>query len=336
MLTRRHELFHTRTYELRASGYAESAYDHRAASEIRTAAQESAGSGETRLSMTASMAGALIPLDANPPGGLGFVGPICHSRGNRNAQGELGMSAAEGKLAIIRKLLAQAEDAAASPAEAETFTAKAAELMARYGVDRAMLADGDEGADKIGDRTIVLDPPYALDKFELISGVARALGLRVVRRTEYLVDGKQFAAVLFGFGSDLERTEILFTSLLVQAARGLTAAKVPSWENKAAYRRAWLAGFASTIHRRLAAAESRAKQEASAAEPVATGRSVAVVLAHRQPLVDHRFEEAFPDLRTAAPRVLRGSGHHDGRVAGDKADLGGTRLSQRRRARLPH
>ena len=246
------------------------------------------------------------------------------------------MSAAEAKLAIIRKLLAQAEDAAASPAEAETFTAKAAELMARYGVDRAMLTDRDESADVIGDRTIVLDPPYALDKFELISGVARALGLRVVRRIEYLGTGKQFSAVLFGYGSDLERSEILFTSLLVQAAHGLAAARVPSWENKAAYRRAWLVGFAATVHRRLAAAENRAKQEATAANPPPgpSGRSVELVLADRKRIVDHRFEEAFPDLRTAAPRVLRGSGHHDGRLAGDRADLGGPRVHGRRRTPL--
>ena len=248
------------------------------------------------------------------------------------------MSAAEAKLAIIRKLLAQAEDAAASPAEAETFTAKAAELMARYGVDRAMLAAADETSDAIGERTIVLDPPYALDKFELIAGVARALGLRVVRRTAYVVTGKQLSAVLFGFGSDLERTEILFTSLLVQAARGLAAATVPNWENKAAYRRAWLVGFASTVHRRLAVAEQRAKDDACAASPAAapTGRSVAVVLADRKRIVDQEFEAAFPDLRRAPRRMLRGTGHHDGMLAGNRADLGGTRVGTRRRTSLSH
>jgi hypothetical protein len=246
------------------------------------------------------------------------------------------MTAPEAKLAVIRKLLAQAEDPAASPAEAETFTAKAGELMARYGVDRAMLADGDESLDALGDRTILLDPPYALDKFELISGIARALGLRVVRRIEYVAAGKQVAAVLFGFGSDLERTEILFTSLLVQAARGLAAATVPDWENKAAYRRAWLVGFAATVHRRLADAEERAKAEACAAHSTASGsgRAAAVVLADRKRIVDHRFEEAFPGLRTAPRRVLRGSGRDDGVLAGDRADLGGAALAPRRRSRL--
>src|ERR1700753_123656 len=40
----------------------------------------------------------------------------------------------------VRKLLAKAEDASVTPAEAEALTAKAAELMARYGIERALLA----------------------------------------------------------------------------------------------------------------------------------------------------------------------------------------------------
>ena len=37
-------------------------------------------------------------------------------------------------LAKVRKLLAKAEDAATTPQESETYTAKAAELMAGYGL----------------------------------------------------------------------------------------------------------------------------------------------------------------------------------------------------------
>jgi hypothetical protein len=243
------------------------------------------------------------------------------------------MSTPDNKLAIIRKLLAQAEDAAASPAEAETFTAKAAELMARYGVDAAMLADGDESIDAITEREILLEAPYALDKYELVSGVARALGLRVIRKTGYLATGKQFSAVLFGFGSDIERTEILFTSLLVQAVGGLAAARVPSWENKAAYRRAWLAGFTQAIHHRLVEAERRAKDGAST-QSSPSGRSTEIVLAERSHLVDQRFVEAYSGLRTLSPRVLQGSGGHEGAAAGHRADLGGTRVNSRRRSSI--
>ncbi len=47
------------------------------------------------------------------------------------------MSSDNAQLERIRKLLAKAEARGVTPAEAEAFTAKAAELMARYGIDRA-------------------------------------------------------------------------------------------------------------------------------------------------------------------------------------------------------
>ena len=45
-------------------------------------------------------------------------------------------------LAKVRKLLALAEDPAATTHEAETYTAKATQLIADYGIDRALLAAG--------------------------------------------------------------------------------------------------------------------------------------------------------------------------------------------------
>ena len=71
-------------------------------------------------------------------------------------------------LARVRKLLAKAEDPACTPAEAEAFTAKATELIAKYGVDQALLAEADPARDPVGDRVVALDPPYALDKAGLL------------------------------------------------------------------------------------------------------------------------------------------------------------------------
>ena len=56
------------------------------------------------------------------------------SRGDQRAE------AAAALLDRVRKLLAKAEDESVTPAEAQALTAKAAELMARYGIDRALLA----------------------------------------------------------------------------------------------------------------------------------------------------------------------------------------------------
>jgi len=90
----------------------------------------------------------------------------------------------EDQLARIRKLLAQAEDRAATPAEAEAFNAKAAELMARYGVDAALLAASDPGREVVGDLTVELLAPYAYEKGSLGAAVARGLRCSaVLRRT---------------------------------------------------------------------------------------------------------------------------------------------------------
>ena len=50
----------------------------------------------------------------------------------------------------VRKLLAKAEAGGVTPAEAEALTAKAAELMARYGIDRALLASRRPETDQPG------------------------------------------------------------------------------------------------------------------------------------------------------------------------------------------
>ncbi len=212
-------------------------------------------------------------------------------------------------LARVRKLLAKAEDPACTPAEAEAFTAKAAELIAKYGVDRALLAESDPAGDPVGDRVVALDPPYALDKAGLLAAVAVPLRCRVVRRTR---DGIRIH--LFGHAADLERVELLFTSLLVQAAHGLAAVPVPVGEHPAAYRRSWLAGFAHAVGSRLTEAEKLA----AAAEPRAE-----LVLVRRTDLLDRRMAEAYPQLRTAARRRLAGGGLERGYAAGRAADLGG-------------
>ena len=57
----------------------------------------------------------------------------------------------------VRKLLAKAEAEGVTPPEAEALTAKAAELMARYGIDRARLAATRPDTDRPGSRIIDID-----------------------------------------------------------------------------------------------------------------------------------------------------------------------------------
>jgi hypothetical protein len=219
-------------------------------------------------------------------------------------------------LARVRKLLAMAEDPACTPGEAEAFTAKATELIAKYGVDQALLAVADPAADPVGDRMVTVVPPYARDKAGLLAAVAAPLRCRVV----HLTRPGEARSHLFGHATDLERVELLFTSLLVQAAHGLTATAVPSGEHPAAFRRSWLVGYTQAVQARLWAAE----QSAAAAEPGAE-----LVLVDRTELVERRRDETYPRLATRGPRRLRGSGRLHGYRAGQTADLGGNAVTDR-------
>ena len=233
-------------------------------------------------------------------------------------------------LARVRKLLAKAEDPAATTHEAETYTAKASELMAAYGIDRALLAASDPSLDVVGDRVIVHDRPYAAEKAQLVGEVAISLGCRVVRRTRYPDGEKQLSSHLFGHRSDLERAEILFTSLLLQAMQALARTPVPALDHPAAFRRSWLTGFSTAVGRRLERTEQAAAERAEG-RFAASGTSTALVLADRSAAVEAARDATYPDLRTLSARRLSGSGRAQGWVAGQRADLGGARLGGRRR-----
>jgi uncharacterized protein DUF2786 len=226
----------------------------------------------------------------------------------------------------VRKLLAKAEDPGCTPEEAAALNDKAAHLCAKYGIDRALLAAARPESDVVGDRTVSVPAPYALDKSGLLATVAAALRCRTVRRKEWGAGGCGYVMHLFGFGSDLERVELLYTSLLVQVAYGLASAPVPAGEAPAAFRRSWLAGFSQAVGVRLREAERCAAQ---AAESTTSGPSVALVLADRDSRVRRRVDEVYAQLRFCGPRRLTGSGQRHGYAAGAQADLGGARVGRR-------
>jgi hypothetical protein len=75
----------------------------------------------------------------------------------------------------VRKLLAKAEDPACTREEAEALTAKAAELIAKYGIDQAMLAaGGTQRPQAVGNRLVELQGPYLREKAHLLHVVAES------------------------------------------------------------------------------------------------------------------------------------------------------------------
>lgn len=231
----------------------------------------------------------------------------------------------------IRKLLAKAEDPAVTPEEADSYNELAAGLIARYGIDQALLAESGQVTDVITSVRIRVHNPYSRDKAGLLNAIAQALRCRVILHS----CGKTVETVtVFGYRCDLDRVELLFTSLLVQAATGLARVRPDGWrrESVAAYRRTWLAGFGTAVYRRLTAAEQRATTQADQTPSGTVSTSTALVLVDRKARVDTAFSTEFAHVRKSARRQLSGSGYHEGHRAGQNADLGSPRLAEQRRA----
>jgi hypothetical protein len=225
-------------------------------------------------------------------------------------------------LARVRKLLAKAEAEGVTPAEAQALTAKAAELMAKYGLDRALLAAQRPETDRPADRKLDIDNPWARVQAHLLCGLASAMRCQCV----VLPRSRPGARIhIFGFASDIERTDVLYTSLLIQMWQGLTAAQVPDWSRSPrAWRRSWLLGFTSAVVSRVRAAEHRATSEATS-PTAAAGERMTLVLADRRLVIRRNIEHAYPVTRKAR-MTYTGSGYGEGYTEGQKADIGSARL----------
>ena len=246
-------------------------------------------------------------------------GPAGTSPGGHPAHGP---EAAAALLDRVRKLLTKAESDGVTAAEAEALTAKAAELMAKYGIDRALLAARRPETDHPGDRKIDIDNPWARVQAHLLCGLAATLRCQCVLLPR---PGPGTRIHIFGFASDIERTDVLYTSLLLQMWQGLVAAQVPDWSRSPrAWRRSWLLGFISAVVSRVRAAEQAATSRATS-PAAAEGERMTLVLADRRQVIMRNIEHAYPVTRKTQ-MTYSGSGYGAGYSEGQRADIGSARL----------
>ena len=242
----------------------------------------------------------------------------------------------------IRALLDKAE-ATAFPAEAEALTAKATALMASWQITDAMLASAAPSTDRgtIITRDIELGKgPYVHARLALLGSAGAFQQCRVLTSTGW--NGR--VGHLVGFTSDVERAEMLFTSLLLQATTAVTAAPPPDPSTgltTTSWRRNFLLGFARVAGERLrdatesAVAEAEAQQGDMVPGPSRAGTtSVAMVLADRMESVDSWVAAEHGRLGTTRPaRASSAAGWNQGQRAAQRADLGaGARIGGRRHA----
>lgn len=245
------------------------------------------------------------------------------------------------KLDVVRGLLAKAESTT-SEHEAEACRAKAMQLIAKYGIDEALLATEDPRLRRVGDVTFEAHAPFAAEKVALWTAVSIPLGIRSVQRKEWR-DGGYYRASrsdrqvvrihAFGRSGDLERAQLLYTSLLLQQATEFARVQYYSVEengqDKAAFRRSWLISYANRIYQRLEAVIASAVRENPG------GAGAALVLVERDEEVNDALAEAYPKTKRAPRRKLSGAGWASGYDAANRADLGGdTHVDSGRRGEL--
>lgn len=263
------------------------------------------------------------PADQDPadPGSSG-PGPAGPGADGRAATGS---EAAAALLDRVRKLLTKAEADGVTAAEAQALTAKAAELMAKYGIDRALLAARRPETDHPADRKVDIDNPWARVQAHLLCGVAAAMRCQCVLLPR---PDPGTRIHIFGFASDIERTDVLYTSLLLQMWQGLGTAQMPGWSRSPrAWRRSWLLGFISAVVSRVRAAEQDATTRATSPAAAEGGR-MTLVLADRRQVIMRNIEHAYPVTRKTQ-MTYSGSGYGAGYTEGQRADIGASRLRRR-------
>lgn len=246
------------------------------------------------------------------------------------------------KLELIRQLLAKAEST--TPEEAEALTEAAAALMARHGIDEAMIAASDPGVrrEQIVSRDYFASGQYARAVGIIAQYVVNAFPAQKMVITaparEYIdgrtVRGERITVV--GFESEVDHTIFLLASLNVQAMTALNA-----WWKTVSYRgrlsasekflerRQFLFAFGAEVGKKIEEAVAVARRDVEAE----TGSSTALVLADRSAEVASEYRRMFPRVKNTGRRLRTGSMNAEGagREAGRAADIGSKGVGQRRR-----
>jgi hypothetical protein len=214
-------------------------------------------------------------------------------------------------LARVRALLAKAESTE-FPEESEALSSKAQELISAYALDDlAAQADVGAAAQPLAVYRIWLDAPYVSAKSMLVHAVAEANHCSSVF-SEHLG-----FVTLVGRSTDVNATDLLSTSLLVQADRAMLLhggqGSGSGQSRTKSFRRSFLLSYADRIGERL---------RDSAADSLATsGRSseLVPVLAQVDDQVQAATEELFPHLVQREIRISNARGWAAGRAAADLA-----------------
>ncbi|HVX19454.1 MAG TPA: DUF2786 domain-containing protein [Acidimicrobiales bacterium] len=235
-----------------------------------------------------------------------------------------GASTTDARASKIVKLLAQAE-ATNHPAEAETFLARAADLMARWQIDDVLLARARKGttaADPVIEKSIEVGTGhYVRLRVALLACVSEHHCCRTLTAAAW----NGTVATVVGHRADVDRAVSLYGALAIHSARAMMADSPRTGSGGATirWRRSFLASYLNRIDARLRELSDRAQRDAAEAQstPVAT---VALAIRDRTDAADDWISSRYGRLRKARqPSPVQHSAHAAGagRSAADRAPL---------------
>jgi Protein of unknown function (DUF2786) len=200
----------------------------------------------------------------------------------------------------VRALLAKAESSEYG-AEADSYTAKAQELMVRHSIDHALLAATSTASETPTGIRIALDHPYEAEKAMLVDRVARA------NRCKAIWSRHLGIVTVLGYAANLRAVELLYTSLLVQVTQAMVhqgARRTARGGSRTrSFRQSFLTAFAARIGERLDGIT-----ESGIREGAATDARLLPVLAGRHRAVQQLAEQLFPDMTKGVRSLPRYDG----------------------------
>lgn len=218
----------------------------------------------------------------------------------------------------IRQLIAKAESSP-YPAEAESFMAKAQQLIDLHAIDQARLHGVDPST--VSHETRPMTGSYSAERAQIWAAVAQANRCRVLTLSGYSSNKVQ-ELTLIGRGDDRDLVALVATSLELQAMRRLADLVIDSWGSAVVQKRSFLRGFANEVADRLRRAKAESRPVVSAAT------SAALELA--EVAVDSYVDSHFDVSSRRSQSRYDGRAYSKGRRAGASADVGGTRIGHRR------
>lgn len=221
----------------------------------------------------------------------------------------------------VQALIAKAESSP-YPAEADTFMAKAQQLINDHAIDQARLHGADPGS--IGHETFDMQGTYTRERSLIWNAVANANRCHALSLSNR-GSSKVLSITLVGRANDRELVRLVATSLELQAVKRVGDLDTSiTRQSPVVQRRSFLRGFAIEVADRL-------RQSGHTHSVVGASAEKALILA--ADAVDHYIADNFnvtPGRRSSARHD--GVAFSRGRRAGASADVGAPRVRGARRS----